>query len=119
MAGRKLNVKTKVNASTILEVVIAMVIIIMVFGIAMMIYTNVLRLSLSVKKIKAQAILQEIVLKSEQTKYLSTQSITIDDFRVDQEIKPYQDDTLLNEVHVTAYDLNQQKITELQKVIIK
>ena len=119
MAGRKLTPAAKVNASTILEVVIAMVIIILVFGIAMMIYTNVLRLSLSAKKIKAQAILQEIVLKSEQTKDLSTQSITIDDFRVDQEIKPYLDDTLLNEIHVTAYDGNQQKITELQKVIIK
>ncbi len=119
MAGRKLIPAGKVNASTILEVVIAMVIIIMVFGIAMMIYTNVLRLSLSAKKIKAQAILQEIVLKSEQTKDFSTQSITIDDFRVEQEIKPYLNDTLLNEIHVTAYDGNQQKITELQKVIIK
>ncbi|MDB5146207.1 MAG: hypothetical protein JWQ57_227 [Mucilaginibacter sp.] len=119
MAGKKLMVQTKIRASTILEVVVSMVIIILVFGIAMMIYTNVLRLSLSAKKIKAQAILQEIVLKSEQTKNLSTQSFIIDDFRVEQEIKPYLDDTLLNEIHVTAYDGNQEKITELQKVIIK
>ena len=52
MAGRKL-IRTKIMASTILEVIVAMVIIVVVFGIAMMIYTNVLRMSLSVKKIQA------------------------------------------------------------------
>jgi hypothetical protein len=38
---------------------------------------------------------------------------------VEQEIKPFNNDTLLNEIHLTAYDANQQKITELQKVISK
>jgi hypothetical protein len=119
MAGRKLILTNKVDASTILEVVIAMVIIILVFGIAMMIYANVLRLSLSAKKIKATAILQEVCLKAEQVKDFSHQSITVDDLRVEQEIKPFNNDTLLNEIHLTAYDANQQKITELQKVINK
>jgi hypothetical protein len=48
MAGNKLN--TKLSASNILEVIVSMVIIVIVFGIAMMIYSNVLRFSLSAKK---------------------------------------------------------------------
>ena len=64
MAGRKL-IRTKIMASTILEVIVAMVIIVVVFGIAMMIYTNVLRMSLSVKKIQAQAILKETLYNIE------------------------------------------------------
>jgi Tfp pilus assembly protein PilE len=119
MAGRKLNRTAKVRASTLLEVVIAMVIIILVFGMAMMIYANVLRLSLSAKKIKAQAVLQDIALKAEQTGQYSTGSVTIDDFRIEQEVQPFSNDTLLNKIHLTVYDANQQKITELQKVLIK
>jgi Tfp pilus assembly protein PilE len=118
MAGSKLNITKKVRASTILEVVIAMVVIILVFGIAMMIYTNVMRMSLSVKKLKAQAILQETLLIAEQNTKNSNQTLTVGDFRVEEEVKTYQNDNHLSEIHLTAYDANQQKIAELQKVII-
>jgi Tfp pilus assembly protein PilE len=115
MAGSKLN--GQVKASTILEVIVSMVIIVIVFGIAMMIYTNVLRLSLSAKKIKAQALLQETMLKAEQNTENITQSITMDDFRIEQEVKSYTGGGNSVEIHLTAYDQNQQKIAELQKVI--
>jgi Tfp pilus assembly protein PilE len=115
MAGSKL--KSKVQASTILEVVISMVIIVVVFGIAMMIYTNVLRMSLSVKKLKAQAILNEIALKTEHNPADATPDVITDDFRIEQETKPYNGNTALLEIHLTAYDNNKQKIAELQQVI--
>lgn len=118
MAGKKL-IKTKVAASTILEVVIAMVIIILVFGIAMMIYTNVLRMSLSAKKIQAQAILQETLFNAEKTNNYASQSTIIGDFRIEEEVKSFGGDTTLKEIHLTAFDGNQQQITELQKVIRK
>jgi Tfp pilus assembly protein PilV len=119
MAGSKVTLQLKVNASTILEVVIAMVMIILVFGMAMMIYTNVLRMSLSVKKLKAQAILQETLLKDGQANNNATQSFTIDDFRIEQEVTNYNNDSGLTDIHLTAYDGNGQKMAELQKVIIK
>jgi hypothetical protein len=112
MAGSKLN--GRVNASTIMEVIVSMVIIVVVFGIAMMIYSNVLRLSLSAKKIRAQAILNETMIKAEHNTENTTQTITIDDFRVEQEVKAYNNAT---DIHLTAYDQNQQKIAELEKVI--
>jgi Tfp pilus assembly protein PilV len=115
MAGIKLN--ERVQASTILEVIVSMVVIVVVFGIAMMIYTNVLRTSLSVKKIKALAILNQAMLKAENNPESVTQSLTIDDFRVEQEIKPYSTNNNLTEIHLTAYDQNQQKVAELEKVI--
>jgi hypothetical protein len=118
MAGRKL-IKTKVSASTILEVIIAMVIIILVFGVAMMIYTNVLRMSLSVKKIQAEAVLQETLFNAEKNNQYTSQAITIGDFRVEEELKSFNGDTTLREIHLTAFDSNQQQITELQKIIRK
>ena len=115
MAGSKL--KGQLPASSILEVIVSMVIIVIVFGIAMMIYTNVLRLSLSIKKLKVEALLQETMLKAERNTENITQSVTISDFRIEQEVKPYQDIAGLTEIHLTAFDANQQKIAELQKVI--
>lgn len=115
MAGSKLN--TKLRASTILEVIVSMVIIVIVFGIAMMIYTNMLRLSLSAKKLRAQALLRETLFTSEHSAANTTQTFTVDDFRIEQEVKPYHDNSSLTDIHLTAYDQNQQKIAELEKVI--
>lgn len=97
MAGIKLNARVK--GSTILEVIVSMVVIVVVFGIAMMIYTNVLRTSVSVKKIRAQAILSQTMLKAENNPESIAQSLTIDDFRVEQEVKPYGDNNSLTEIH--------------------
>jgi len=115
MAGSKLN--SRVTASTILEVIVSMVIIVAVFGIAMMIYSNVLRLSLSAKKIRAQAILNQAMFKAEHSPGTITQTFTIDDFTVQQDVKPYNTSNALTDIHLTAYDQNQQKIAELEKVI--
>ena len=112
MAGSKLN--ERVNASTIMEVIVSMVIIVIVFGIAMMIFSNVLRLSVSAKKIRARAILYEAMITAEHNAENITQTFTIDDFRVEQEVKSYNNAT---DIHLTAYDQNQKKIVELEKVI--
>src|ERR1700753_4058877 len=100
----KIIITGKVRASTIVEAVISMVIILVVFGIAMMIYTNVNLMSLSVKKIKAQAVLRETLIRAEKAQYASTQSFNTGDFRIDQDVKSFNDDTLLSEIHLTAYD---------------
>lgn len=110
MAGNKLI--GRVQASTILEVVISMIVIVVVFGIAMMIVTNVSRLSLSGKKLRADALLQMAADSA-----LASKTITLEDFRVEQEVKPYGQNNDLMDVHLTAYDQNQQKVAELEKII--
>jgi Tfp pilus assembly protein PilE len=115
MDSIKLN--TKIKASTIMEVIVSMVIIVVIFGIAMMIYSNVLRMSLSVRKLRAQALLQETLFNAEHQTANITQTINTDDFRIEQEIKPYAGNSSLTDIHLTAYDQNQQKIAELEKVI--
>ncbi|MFI5161255.1 MAG: hypothetical protein ACHQHN_08250 [Sphingobacteriales bacterium] len=116
MAGSKL--KNAVKGSTILEVVVSMVIIVIVFGIAMMIFTNVMRLSLSAKKIRAQALLQEAMFTAEHNTANTTETLTAGDFRIEQEVKPYPENNALTLIHLTAYDQNQLKIAECQKLIL-
>jgi type II secretory pathway pseudopilin PulG len=117
MAGSKLTDKHSVKGSTILEVIISMIIIIVVFGIAMMIFTNVNRLSLSVKKLKAQAILQQALLQAEQANDHTDQTITVDDLIVKQEITPFENESGLSIITLTAFDPNHEQIARLKKVI--
>ena|ERR1700743_784691 len=118
MAGGKLKNTTKVEASTILEVVISMVVILAVFTIAMMIYSNVMRSSLSVKKIKAQALLHETMAKAEQNEENSSQIFTVDDFKIEQKTETYDNNPALTEIDLVAIDANQDTVARLQKVII-
>ena len=118
MAGGKITYSTKVKASTIVEVLIAMVIIVVVFGIAMMIYANVTQSSLSVKKIKAEAVLNEYLQNAEKSTGNTTQSFTIDSLRIEQTIKSYNAEKSLVEIDLVAYDPNQKRVAELHKVIV-
>lgn len=118
MAGRKLIVKSQVKASTVLEVIISMVIIVLVFGTAMMIYGNVTRMSLSAQKLRAQAILAQTMKAVQDTK--STQSVKslIAGFTVERTVKPYDGNTQLLEVDLKAYDENNQLQAELNQLIL-
>lgn len=117
MARAKLMLMDKVKASSVLEVVVAMVIIVLVFGLAMMIYTNVTGMSLSGQKIKAQAILQEKLLYAEKERYPVNKSMDTAGFRIEQQVGVYGPDTLLNMISLAAYDGNQQKLAIMQKLI--
>src|SRR5581483_829041 len=104
MAGRELNSTLKAKGSTILEVIISMIVILIVFTIAMMIYANVNKLSLSAQKVKAEAILKERLLLIEQTGQSDNLTGMADDFLIEQNISLYQENKHLSEVHLTAYD---------------
>lgn len=118
MAGRELTVKGKVKASTILEVLISMIIILIVFSIGTAIMGNVSRLSLSAQKVKAQSILEEKLIYIEKSKTNLDETVTIGGFQVEQEIKPYGNNSNLSVAHLIAWDNNHIKIAELQKVIL-
>lgn len=119
MDRRKLNLTQKVSASTLIEVLIAMVTIVIVFGIAMMIYSNVIRSSVSVKKVRAQAVLYDMMQKATASSgSLPDDSFSFNELHVEQSVKPYHDNPHLVEVDLTAYDDNHQILSTLKQVII-
>lgn len=107
----------RVQASVLLEVVIAMVAIMAVFGIAMMIYANVLRLSLSAKKIQAQASLRQVLIKDEQNPGNISRDTSAGDLYIEQDTAGFAGASGLRIIKLTAYDQNRQKIAFLQKII--
>jgi len=108
--------KFRLAASSILEVVVSMVIIVMVLGISLMIYSNVVRQSLSTRQLKAQFLLQQGLLKIDNGSFEQTD--VIDQWQITRDIIPYKADTRLILVHVTAYDEGHNLIAEIRKVMI-
>ncbi|RKR84467.1 hypothetical protein BDD43_4705 [Mucilaginibacter gracilis] len=112
-----MNPKGRVRASSILEVIISMVVIVIVFSIAMAIFANVQRLSLSAKKIRAEAVLKEELIKIAEAPQLSKQSSTVDGLSIEEETTSYNNNDNLFQVNLTAYDANKEKVAELKEVI--
>ena len=117
MAGGKLKNRQLIPASTVLEVVISMIIIIVVFGIGMMIFSNVSRLSLSGRKIKAQAILQDALFEAERSTERGNKTLTVDELTVKQEVTAFENEPSLSVITLTAFDPNHEQIAQLKRVI--
>lgn len=118
MAGDKITKKGMLEAATITEVVIALVIIVVVFGMAMMIFANVTQQAISTKKIRATAVLRNILLKTNQSLQLPQEPFNQDGFRIIPIIKPVENEPGLSELYLTAYDENQQEITKIAEIMI-
>ncbi|MGY3214542.1 hypothetical protein [Mucilaginibacter sp. HD30] len=116
MAGIQVIIKLRLRASSLLEVIVSMVIIVVVFGLAMMMIVNITRGSLSTKKIRAHAILKSMFMNGDGQKEWISKTAIIDSVTVEQDVKPYN--TGLLEVHLTAYDTNNEKMAELRKIVI-
>jgi type II secretory pathway pseudopilin PulG len=118
MARDKITKKGMLEAATITEVVIALVIIVVVFGMAMMIFANVTQQAISTKKIRATAVLRNILLKANQSLQLPQEPFNQDGFRIIPIIKPVENEPGLSELYLTAYDENQQEITKIAEIMI-
>jgi Tfp pilus assembly protein PilV len=118
MDHRKLRADARVKASTVIEVVVSMVIIIAVFGIAMMIYANITRISLSGQKLKAQAALSQVMKDIDISEQGSNEISVINDLTIERSVKAYAGDNKLLEVDLKAYDKNHLPLAELHQLIV-
>jgi type II secretory pathway pseudopilin PulG len=107
----------KVRASTIIEVLISMIVIMVVFGIAMLIFANVTRSGVSEKKVRSSAVLQQILLDDERTTDLASRTFTVDSLRIEQQVKNYNGQGSLVEIDLRAYDTGGQLTAETHKII--
>jgi Tfp pilus assembly protein PilE len=106
------------NGATIMEVVVAMVIIVVVFGMAMMIFANVTNQGMPDKRIRAQAILQGILLQAEQSYQLPEEAFNQDGFRIIPTTTGVENEPGLTELHLTAFDDNQQEVATVAEIMI-
>lgn len=82
--------KGKVRASTLLEVIVAMVVIMIVFVLSTAIYTNVMRASPSLRQQRIKSIAAGLIQQSIAERNWNDDVVTIDSMSFQKTLIPYQ-----------------------------
>lgn len=118
MDGNKVKGIKRLKSSSLIEVLVSMVIIVIVFSIAMGISTNIFRLSLSFKKLKAQASLNRLLIQLDKKPPPITQkNFIFDEISINQVVTKYLNSDNLKVIHLTALDENKEKLGEVKKIV--
>ena len=118
MDGNKVKGIKRLKSSSLIEVLVSMVIIVIVFSIAMGISTNIFRLSLSFKKLKAQASLNRLLIQLEKKPpHVTQKNFIFDEISINQVVTKYLNSDNLKVIHLTALDENKEKLGEVKKIV--
>lgn len=108
----------KIRASTLLEVIIAMVIILVVFTLAIGIYNNVLSSSPSVKKEQIKALTDKVIAQSIKEGKWEEEEITIEGITIKKVVVPYETYKDLVVITATAFD-NEKEAGQSRQIVKK
>jgi|SRR6185312_6322219 len=99
----------RIPSSSILEAIIAMVIIMLVFGISAMIYVNITSSGFSLQKVKADLLLKQLAIETEERKSYFDETISYEVLIIEKQVQKYEDvdDVLL----LSLVAINQQQDT--------
>jgi hypothetical protein len=106
----------RLNASTVLEVVIAMTVVIIVITLAMAMIGNVNKGSLSVRKLKARLILEN-ELRSKDLDRCIDRTVEAN-WTIKCDIRSGADSGSASVIHLQLIDENRRKLAEVEKVIL-
>lgn len=109
--------KIKCKASTLLESLVAMVLIMICFGIAMMIYVNVMSSDNNRQKLSAQLLLNQVALEGKQEKKYLDEKIEAGNMTIQKTVAPYKEADNLSLLTLTAFDKNGKMIAQHKELI--
>ena len=99
---------TSLKASTLLEVIVAMVIILIIFALATGIFTKVISTSPSVKQQQIRSLSTSIIEQSLYEHNWADESVEIDSLVFQKTVGPYGNDSNLLEIVVTTYECGKE-----------
>ncbi|MEZ5199161.1 MAG: hypothetical protein R2764_23100 [Bacteroidales bacterium] len=108
----------KLKAYTLMETIISMVIILFVFGIAMMIFINVIRTDRIVEKTDVFFKMNEILYETNSKKEYSDNIFEFGNFEIRRSVVKYRNFDKLKQVTVKAFDKNGKIVGEKSELMI-
>ncbi|MDQ3192428.1 MAG: hypothetical protein M3Q58_12615 [Bacteroidota bacterium] len=108
----------KIKASTLIEVIVALIIVMISFGIAMAIYVNVTYSDNQIQKLKANLILNETAIKTTNENSFIDEKTEVDGISVVKTVHSYEGIQGLNLLLLEAFDVNMKKIAERKELVI-
>jgi Tfp pilus assembly protein PilV len=110
-------IQKKVNASTLIEVLVSMVIIMGVFAVAMGIYIKIMSSGFSLTHKQVQQQMQNIMQQSRENKDFSEGSVKLEDIEYHKKVRTFQSYTDLYLIEVEA--LQNGKILGTLKQVVR
>jgi hypothetical protein len=115
MARKRITLK--VPAFNIIETIMAMVVIVIVCGIAMLIFGRVMQSGVSMRRWRAAATLKDALLHAEKRRPIADTSFINEDFFIEESVSPYQGTSGLLVIRFTAYAENKEPVLSKQKIV--
>jgi Tfp pilus assembly protein PilE len=108
----------RIAAHTLVETIISMAIVMFVFGIAMMIYINVVRTDRIMQRTEVFFKINEILFEAKQTRNYTDKQFEFDTFEIHQKVEAYSGCKNIKKLTVLAVDVDGKLIAEKSELII-
>ena len=109
----------KARAATLLESLVAMVVVLLSFGIALMIYVNVANSNNSQQRLNAYFILNQVLAETVEYSAFANEEFKKGSLTIIRAVLPYGRSKSLIEIHLEARDLNGKILSVLNKIVSK
>lgn len=114
--GRENN---KLKGSTLVETLVAMIIVMLAFGIGLLIYLNVIQSSGAQQKLNAQLQMNKIAIETKDKNLFVDEEDTTGTMKIIKTIQPYSAGSdKLKLLKIEAFDGNGKKLAEREELII-
>lgn len=110
--------KARLRAGTLLETMIALVIIVTIFGIATMVLVRVTAGSASVRKLRAERILERYAEDTRRQGLFTDEERSLDSFIIRREVKGTDISKNLWQIHYIIYDQGRIPLAEWQQLVL-
>lgn len=107
----------KIKAATMIESLIAMVVVMLCFGIATTVYVNVISSGNQLLKMKSEFLLRKVALESKRDHLFLDEKITVDEITVQKRVTPYNGSKKLVRLNLQAFGNNEKLLSEYNELV--
>lgn len=111
--------KDKIKGSTLVETLVAMIIVMLAFGIGLMIYLNVIQSSGAQQKLNAQLQMNRIAIETKGKNLFVDDEYSMENLKLVKTIQSYSGESdKLKLLKIEAFDGNGKKLSERKELVI-
>jgi hypothetical protein len=118
MAGLKVKCPQRLKASSLLEIMVALVVIFTVFAIATGLYTNVMRSSFGVQQTMAKSEVERLAQLAKAKQLFLDEHLTYPSFSVEKTVKPWGNGNEALVLHFIARNGENKVLSEYQEIVL-
>lgn len=108
----------KLKAASLLETILALVITMLVFGIASMVYVNVLKSGITLSALTARQKLEVLAEETKRSKTFVSETVKEEGYTIEKSIEPYQGNTSLLKMELQVIDEQGKVLAEYKELLL-